>query len=110
MTIPITLYNDKAYFDCEVEFTNGEKLLINHKQLQAHRELWEWEDWKCTGGSALLMVTADMEVFSCNSKNDKMGNLLDPSFAMLEEPTTCKQFRCQSKPMDLILTKFKENK
>ena len=91
--------------ECEVTFTNGEKLLLNTSQLAPHRELWTFPDWQCNAGIDLLMISGDMTVYSCNSKNDKMGNLLDPNFSMLEVPTRCKRIECQPKNMDMCCTK-----
>lgn len=99
------LFHQPDNFDCEVTFTNGEKLLLNTSQLQPHRDLWTFPEWQCNAGTELLMITGDMTVYSCNSKNNNMGNLLDPKFKMMHGPVTCTKLECQPKNMDLYCTK-----
>ena len=102
----ITLNHETIRHECEVTFTDGEKLLLNTKQLAAHRDLWAFPRWHCNAGADLLMISGDMTVYSCNSKNDNLGNLLDPNFSMLHSPTVCTKIECQPKNMDICCTKF----
>ena len=103
---PITLVHEPIDYECKVSFTNGEKLLLNTAQLKPYKDLWTFPNWQCNAGTDLLLITADMTVYSCNLKNDNMGNLLDPDFSMFTEPTICKQATCQPKNMDLSCTKY----
>jgi MoaA/NifB/PqqE/SkfB family radical SAM enzyme len=100
-----TLIHDPDDYDCKVTFSNGEQLLLNTNQLKPHHELWQFENWKCNAGTDLLMIAGDMTVYSCNSKHDNMGNLLDPNFSMLQSPVRCTRSLCQPKNMDLSCSK-----
>jgi len=103
---PTLIHDQSNNYECTVTFTNGEHLQVNTSQLHPHRELWSFTDWHCNAGADILMIAGDMTVYSCNSKHDNMGNLLDPNFKMFKEPVTCSRLECQIKNMDLCCTKY----
>ena len=97
--------SNQKFYNCEVITESGDKFLVDGNWLH-NNNIDCWLDWKCNAGSDRIYITADLDIYSGQCKNDYLGNLLT-NWDLLENPTVCKKQTCTGCTDDLILRKEK---
>ena len=90
------IYHDKfenhSDYDCQITLQSGEKYSILCNEV-SNRHLGLFKDWMCVAGSKRLFVDQYFNIFSCEGRNNKLGNLL-MDWKPLTEPVACRKDFC----------------
>ena len=101
----IKLKNDENY-NCTVFYDDGETSKIFSTALNANN-LDNFKNWQCEAGFSRIYIHADGSVWSSECNNDYLGSLVDQSFALLTNPTTCQLNNCVTSADELMLKKYR---
>jgi hypothetical protein len=97
--------NDHLHYNCEVILDTGDKYKIDANWMH-NQQLDNWQSWLCDAGHLRLHIDENLDVFSGECLNDKLGNVLT-DFTPFTQPMPCKQTRCTGCTDDLIQHKRK---
>jgi hypothetical protein len=89
MTTLVTNENCNAI----VTTTTGDSVAIFADQL-IEAKLNFFYGWSCNAGSERIYIEKDFTVYSGECKNNKLGNLFDENFKILDKPVVCMQSSC----------------
>lgn len=70
----------------------------------------QFTGWHCNAGQDIIYIDKEFTVWSCNMKNQNLGNLFDKNFKLPTQPMQCTRHKCAEKPYDIAATKTKEIK
>lgn len=91
-------------YNCEIETNLGRTYRVFANWLH-NQQLDSWQGWQCEAGASRLHIDKNLEVWSGECKNDKLGHAID-GFELLDH-AVCKQLRCTGCTDDLAVTKRK---
>lgn len=91
------------FYNCTATLDSGEQFQLEANWIH-NQNLDHWKDWTCDVGHNRIYIDPELDVYSGECLNDKLGNL-NTGWELLPKPTVCVKERCTGCTDDLLATK-----
>ena len=93
-------------FNCRAEYQDGSTVAVYANQLH-NKQLDQWQGWHCQAGVTRIYVDHKGDVWSCEGRNIRLGNVYS-DWQHLAAPGQCSKPRCGPCTDDLVTEKYEK--
>jgi hypothetical protein len=97
-------FENHENYNCKASLEDGSQYYLYANWL-SNNELHHWRDWHCEAGVTRILIDKNLNVWSGECKNDKLGDI-DQGWSLFEHHSVCSKEHCTGCTEDLLTTKW----
>lgn len=98
-------FENHANYNCRITLDDGMQYFV-YANWMSNNRLHYWKGWHCEAGATRILIDKNLEIWSGECVNDKLGHALE-GWDLLSEHSVCRRDHCTGCTDDLLTAKWK---